>query len=100
MITEAIENDTSFLSNNGVMDYSLLLGIDEQNKTLVVGIIDYIRTFTWDKRIEMYVKRTGILGGHGNLPTVISPKMYKTRFSEAMDRCVHAYTVGGALANA
>jgi hypothetical protein len=53
---------------------------------LVVGIIDYIRTFTWDKRLEMYVKRTGILGGHGNLPTVISPKMYKERFTDQMDK--------------
>jgi hypothetical protein len=52
----------------------------------VVGIIDYIRTFTWDKRLEMYVKRTGILGGHGNLPTVISPKMYKERFNDQMDK--------------
>ncbi len=40
---------------------------------LVVGIIDYIRTFTWDKRMEMYVKSSGILGGSGNLPTVVSP---------------------------
>eukprot|EP00036_Acanthoecidae_sp_10tr_P018718 CAMPEP_0206303226 /NCGR_PEP_ID=MMETSP0106_2-20121207/9126_1 /ASSEMBLY_ACC=CAM_ASM_000206 /TAXON_ID=81532 /ORGANISM="Acanthoeca-like sp., Strain 10tr" /LENGTH=1719 /DNA_ID=CAMNT_0053734011 /DNA_START=177 /DNA_END=5336 /DNA_ORIENTATION=- len=82
----AIENDTTFLSNNGVMDYSLLLGIDDEQKVLVVGIIDYIRTFTWDKRLEMYVKRTGILGGHGNLPTVISPKMYKERFNDQMDK--------------
>ena len=86
VLRDAIQNDTSFLADNGVMDYSLLLGIDEVKQELVVGVIDYIRTFTWDKRLEMYVKRTGILGGHGNLPTVISPKMYKQRFSEAMDR--------------
>lgn len=26
---------------------------------------DYIRTFTWDKKLEMVVKSTGILGGQG-----------------------------------
>jgi len=45
-------------------------------QTLVVGIIDYIRTFTWDKRLEMWIKSTGILGGSGNLPTVVSPSEY------------------------
>lgn len=27
--------------------------------------LDYIRTFTWDKKLEMVVKSTGILGGQG-----------------------------------
>jgi hypothetical protein len=27
--------------------------------------VDYIRTFTWDKKLEMVVKSTGILGGQG-----------------------------------
>ena len=40
---------------------------------LVVGIIDYIRTFTWDKKLEMWIKSSNILGGSGNMPTVISP---------------------------
>lgn len=26
---------------------------------------DYIRTFTWDKKLEMVVKSAGILGGQG-----------------------------------
>jgi 1-phosphatidylinositol-3-phosphate 5-kinase len=30
----AIENDSVFLSNNGVMDYSLLLGIDDEHKVV------------------------------------------------------------------
>ena len=49
-----------------------------------MGIIDYIRTFTWDKRLEMYVKSSGILGSapaalagsagvFGAMPTVVSP---------------------------
>lgn len=45
------------------------------------------RTFTWDKKLEMYIKTSGLLGGaNGSLPTVISPADYKTRFTEAMQR--------------
>ena len=35
--------DTSFLSGLGVMDYSLLVGVDKARGELVVGVIDYIR---------------------------------------------------------
>uniref|UniRef100_A0A1L8DMT6 1-phosphatidylinositol-3-phosphate 5-kinase n=1 Tax=Nyssomyia neivai TaxID=330878 RepID=A0A1L8DMT6_9DIPT len=86
ILREAIHRDASFLEKNDVMDYSLLVGLDGQEKLLVLGIIDYIRTFTLDKRLESLVKQTGLLGGQGKLPTVISPKPYKQRFSEAMER--------------
>lgn len=29
------------------MDYSLVVGVDVERKELVVGVVDYIRTFTW-----------------------------------------------------
>ncbi|UYV73169.1 PIKFYVE [Cordylochernes scorpioides] len=86
MLTLAINNDARFLCEQSVMDYSLLVGVDDLNKELVVGIIDYIRTFTWDKKLEMVVKSSGILGGHGKLPTVVSPEIYQARFCEAMDK--------------
>ena len=35
--------DTAFLASMGVMDYSLLVGVDRNNHTLVIGIIDFIR---------------------------------------------------------
>ena len=35
--------DTAFLAGMGVMDYSLLVGVDRVNHSLVVGIIDFIR---------------------------------------------------------
>ena len=76
--------DTSFLAKLGVMDYSLLVGIDEVNGQLVVGIIDYIRQYTWDKQLETWVKSSGILGGAGKVPTIISPKQYMKRFRIAM----------------
>jgi hypothetical protein len=37
-----IWNDTLFLSSLNVMDYSLLVGVDEENNELVVGIIGKI----------------------------------------------------------
>jgi 1-phosphatidylinositol-3-phosphate 5-kinase len=86
VLTTALNNDSRFLSSQMVMDYSLLVGFDEQKNELVVGIIDYIRTFTWDKKIETFVKSSGILGGQGKMPTVVSPEEYQTRFCEAMDR--------------
>lgn len=39
----AIANDSHFLSSNSIMDYSLLVGVDEDRKELVIGIIDYCR---------------------------------------------------------
>nr|CAI5827442.1 unnamed protein product [Callosobruchus analis] len=86
VLMSAIQNDTEFLATQSVMDYSLLVGLDEENKELVLGIIDYIRTFTWDKRLETIVKKSGLLGGQGKLPTIISPDDYQKRFIEAMHR--------------
>ncbi|CAG0920643.1 unnamed protein product [Notodromas monacha] len=86
VLTRAITHDTEFLAAQDVMDYSLLVGVDEDTNELVVGIIDYIRTFTWDKKLEMVVKSSGILGGQGKLPTVVSPELYRARFCEAMDK--------------
>lgn len=31
------------------MDYSLLVGVDETNGELILGIVDYMRTYTLDK---------------------------------------------------
>lgn len=43
---------------------------------------DYIRTFTLDKKVEMYLKKTA----GKTLPTVVYPELYRKRFCEAMDR--------------
>ena len=67
------------------MDYSLLVGIDEDNRQLFIGIIDFMRQYTWDKHLETWVKASGILGGAKKTqPTVISPDQYKKRFRNAM----------------
>ncbi|XP_051998627.1 1-phosphatidylinositol 3-phosphate 5-kinase-like isoform X2 [Xyrauchen texanus] len=86
ILRAAILSDAHFLSSHLIIDYSLLVGRDDATNELVVGIIDYIRTFTWDKKLEMVVKSTGILGGQGKMPTVVSPELYRARFCEAMDK--------------
>ncbi|PVV02781.1 hypothetical protein BB560_002756 [Smittium megazygosporum] len=82
---DAIWNDTLFLSKMNVMDYSLLVGIDNENEELVVGIVDYIRTYTWDKKLESWVKESVFRSQGGKEPTIISPRQYKTRFRDAME---------------
>ena len=66
------------------MDYSLVIGVDSAKQELVVGIVgkslalsfsslriadrdilfesDFIRTYTWNKRIESWVKETTFIG--------------------------------------
>ncbi|EPS42164.1 hypothetical protein H072_3809 [Dactylellina haptotyla CBS 200.50] len=85
LLRASLWNDTLFLERNQVMDYSLMVGIDDQRKELVIGLIDCVRTYTFDKKIENYIKSTGIAGGGRNKPTITSPKEYKRRFRKAME---------------
>lgn len=64
------------------MDYSLLAGVCQENDEVIVGIVDYMRTYTLDKRVESLVK-TALPIPH--LPTVINPENYCKRFCEAID---------------
>lgn len=112
----AVFNDTLFLARMEIVDYSLLVGFDESKQQMAVGIIgitqfllfqmpdwvsfnllslllfssptthtDYIRQYTWDKQLETGVKSLGMIAGKAQ-PTVVSPKVYKSRFRLAMDR--------------
>jgi 1-phosphatidylinositol-3-phosphate 5-kinase len=86
-LMKALHADTQFLAKQDIVDYSLLIATqnDEQQQQAFVfaGIIDYIRTYTWDKKIETIVKS---MGGQGQSPTVISPEHYRTRFLRRMDQ--------------
>lgn len=84
LLKASVWNDTLFLARQNVMDYSLMIAIDENRKELVVGIIDCIRTYTWDKKLEFWFKDRG----SRTRPTVTSPRDYKNRFREAMARYV------------
>ncbi|KAI8963609.1 hypothetical protein F5Y11DRAFT_364944 [Daldinia sp. FL1419] len=88
LLRASVWNDTLFLARQNVMDYSLMIAVDEVKKELVVGIIDCIRTYTWDKKLESWIKDRGFAGGGRNRPTVTSPKEYKSRFREAMARYI------------
>ena len=68
-----------------VMDYSLLVGVDEQKQEMVFGIIDYLRQYTWDKQLETWVKSSLVVPKNTS-PTVISPKDYKKRFRKFMSK--------------
>jgi len=82
----ALYNDSKFLADINVMDYSLVVGVDMTNNELVVGIVDYIRTYTWDKKLESWVKESAFLGGGKGEPTIVTPKQYRQRFMAAMGR--------------
>ena len=48
---------------------------------------DYIRTYTWDKKLESWVKESAFLGGAGKgEPTIVTPRQYRQRFISAMER--------------
>jgi hypothetical protein len=97
----ALHNDTLFLSCIQIVDYSLLLAVEKptdiRTPEIIAGIIDYLRPFTWDKRLESVVKRVNInltqIGSmlsrgeneesHCELavaPTIIRPELYARRF--------------------
>ncbi|KAH9929689.1 uncharacterized protein B0H18DRAFT_1084048 [Fomitopsis serialis] len=83
----SLYNDSKFLADINVMDYSLVVGVDSVNNELVVGIVDYVRTYTWDKKLESWVKDSAFLGGGTKgEPTIIGPKQYRQRFLSAMER--------------
>jgi hypothetical protein len=83
-LQQSLCDDTNFLASLGVMDYSLLVGFDRMQQKLIVGLVDYVRQYTWDKQVESWVKKSGLLGGAGKEPTIISPQQYARRFRIAM----------------
>ncbi|CDZ97646.1 1-phosphatidylinositol-3-phosphate 5-kinase [Phaffia rhodozyma] len=83
ILHDAILNDTKFLSTNFVMDYSLLVGIDEIRKELAVGVVDAIGAFTLFKALESKGKQ--LTRKDGSDITVIPPDQYRARFEHAME---------------
>eukprot|EP00923_Selenidium_pygospionis_P011288 GHVN01019552.1.p1 GENE.GHVN01019552.1~~GHVN01019552.1.p1 ORF type:complete len:634 (-),score=31.04 GHVN01019552.1:158-2059(-) len=79
----AIQNDTLLLSHLGVVDYSLLVFLNESTKVVSAGIIDFFRPYTWDKQVETVSKSLAYIAS-GVRPTVVSPLDYASRFRKAM----------------
>ena len=82
ILSLAVHNDSLYLSKQSVIDYSMFVIINHRKKTVRLGIIDYIQTYTIEKQIESYLK-AGIASEE---PTIISPEEYKIRFRSAMDK--------------
>ena len=104
-LKKALYNDAMYLKSLGVVDYSLLIifdnkGNEEKKEELChnvyydyetnnfftekekshnfikLGIIDYIRKYTWDKKMEFYSKSFI----YGEKPTIVDPNVYSDRF--------------------
>lgn len=83
IILESVNNDTKFLADANIMDYSILVGVNDERKELVVGIVDFIDTYTLLKMIESKGKST-LRGGRNDSVTVCPPEVYAERFRAAM----------------
>ena len=55
-----------------IMDYSLIVGMDAKGN-MYIGIVDILRTWTWDKKLEMIVKKSGILGNNKEVSRAYRP---------------------------
>ena len=82
-----LERDVSFLRDKELIDYSLLLVVNKQDKVVKVGIIDYLRKYDIKKKIEHNLKK---IKNFGQDPTIVNPSIYADRFLETMHRNVIA----------
>ena len=97
----SIKLDTELLEKYSIMDYSLLLLIEEtkslkgsmiepfnfvkyQKYVVLIGIIDYLQTYDIKKQIENKIKK---MRKHETIQiSAISPKPYKKRFIEMIEK--------------
>jgi len=84
-LNAAVLNDSLFLSLVNVVDYSIVVGMDDSKDELVIGIIDYMRQYDILKRMERMGKSVTMIAGQAE-PTIVQPENYKKRFVAAMER--------------
>ena len=64
-----------------VMDYSLLVWIDNETQQMHCGVIDYLGSYDFAKMLECFVKSLLIACVCSDqLPTVVKPTTYQSRF--------------------
>jgi hypothetical protein len=85
-IQDAILNDTQYLAESNIVDYSLLVGVDPERHIVVVGIIDYLRQFDLVKQVEMNIKMAASYATNAEV-TIQPPRKYQERLVAAVDRC-------------
>lgn len=79
---KTIRADSGFLSQHLVVDYSLLLIVDNNKRVLRLGVIDYFRIFDWKKLVEKKFKELI----KGDRPTIIKPSEYQERFLKTITK--------------
>ncbi|CAA7264497.1 unnamed protein product [Cyclocybe aegerita] len=82
ILRDAIKSDAEFLAKSNIMDYSLLLGVDEENKQIACGLVDTIGSYTFAKTLE-YKAKQGLQSGKEI--TVVPPAEYQERFVSALE---------------
>lgn len=109
-ISDAVQADSEFLRDQGIMDYSLLLGVcmrpfrtgdasrgmgdscgsSVQSSVVVgagtyfIGIIDILQKWNWKKRLERYWKL--VLGKDGRGLSAVEPGFYQSRFRSGIEQ--------------
>ncbi|KAB8336681.1 hypothetical protein FH972_020992 [Carpinus fangiana] len=86
LLASSITNDTLFCSKQNVMDYSLIVGLYDDRKELMVGIIDYIRTYTWDKKLESWIKDRGTIRNGPLIRAIPEPINIVVRLATSLHR--------------
>ncbi|KAF7358551.1 hypothetical protein MVEN_00906500 [Mycena venus] len=82
VLREALKSDADFLAKSNIMDYSLLLGVDQERKQIACGLVDTIGSYTFAKTLE-YKAKQGL--NSGKEVTVIPPTEYQDRFVSALE---------------
>ncbi|KAF9456920.1 hypothetical protein BDZ94DRAFT_1326638 [Collybia nuda] len=82
ILQAAIKSDAEYLSRSNIMDYSLLVGVDEERKQIACGLVDTIGSYTFAKTLE-YKAKHGLHAGKDI--TVIPPAEYQERFVSALE---------------
>ncbi|KAF8063215.1 hypothetical protein FPV67DRAFT_1505586 [Lyophyllum atratum] len=78
----AVKSDAEFLTKGNIMDYSLLVGVNEEAKVIACGLVDTIGSYTFAKTLE-YKAKQGLTSGKEI--TVIPPIEYQERFVSALE---------------
>lgn len=72
ILLDSLSTDTRFLSNQYIVDYSLLLGLDKSRSELVVGLVDAVGSYGLFKNIESMGKIALNRGREGEVTIVSS----------------------------
>ena len=103
LLSRAIDYDSKFFEDGGIVDYSVLIGIPSTGKQLDsdagtsngwneettpiirLGMIDFFQQYNVKKMIESKVKQAGMIAGHLQ-PTVIDPAKYRSRMLRSVEK--------------